>query len=154
MKYLLTCLVMLTALLSTAVMSDENTPEVEITSAWARPTANTRTPGGVFLTLTNHGREAVTLTGAKSDIARMAHLHHTGNKGGMMTMDMVDTLVIEAGKSVRFAPGGHHIMLMGLSEKLTKGITFNLTLTFKEADELTVSVEVTGMMGPSAKDVP
>lgn len=148
MKLILTGLIALLISLSPATFADDKEQAIEITAPWARPTANTNTPGGVFFTITNHGLMAATLTGVKSNIAHMAHLHKTGNEGGMMTMDMVDEVVIAAGESFIFAPGGHHIMLMGLTEKLTKGNIFNLTLTFEKAGEIVIAVPVTGMSGP------
>lgn len=148
MKLNLTVLITLLSFLSPVSFADDKKQTIEITAPWARPTANTNTPGGVFFTITNHGQKAATLTGAKSNIAHMAHLHKTGNEGGMMTMVTIDEVTIAAGESFTFAPGGHHIMLMKLTEKLAKGNLFNLTLIFEKAGEIVVAVPVTGMSGP------
>ena len=148
MKLYLTALITLLIFLSPVSFADDKQQTIEITAPWARPTANTKTPGGVFFTLTNHGQDTATLTGVKSNIAHMAHLHKTGNEGGMMTMVAIDEVTIAAGKTFTFAPGGYHIMLMGLNEKLTKGNVFNLTLTFEKAGEIVVEVPVTGMSSP------
>ncbi len=148
MKLILTGLITLLIFLSPATFAEDKKQTIEITTPWARPTANTNTPGGVFFTITNHGSETAKLTNAASDIAHMAHIHKTGNEGGMMTMDMVDEVTIAAGESFVFAPGGHHIMLMGLTEKLTKGNVFKLTLTFEKAGKIIVEVPVSGMSGP------
>lgn len=148
MKMILTGLITLLIFLSPVTFADDKKQTIEITTPWARPTANTNTPGGVFFTITNHGLKAATLTSAKSDRAHMAHLHKTRSEGGMMTMDMVDEVVIAAGESFTFAPGGHHIMLMGLTKKLTKGDVFDLSLIFEKAGEIVVAVPVTGMSGP------
>lgn len=154
MKLFLTCLIALFIFLSPAALAGGGEEQLEIRAAWARPTANANTPGGVFLTITNHSQSAVKLTGVTSDIAMMAHLHLTANEGGMMTMDMVDEVIVPAGESFKFEPGAHHIMLMGLSQKLTKGDIFTLTLSFEKTDDIIVPVTVTGMTGPTAKDVP
>jgi periplasmic copper chaperone A len=41
-----------------------------------------------------------------------------------------------------FAPGGYHIMLMGLKQALVAGTTFPVTLTFAKAGEVTATVSV------------
>ena len=154
MKLFLTSLIALFITLSTAAYAGNSDQILEITEAWARPTANSNTPGGVFLTISNHGENSVKLSGVASDVAMMAHLHMTANEDGMMTMNMLDEVIVPAGESFKFAPGAHHIMLMGLSKKLTKGDVFDLTLTFETLGDIVVSVTVTGMTGPISKDVP
>jgi copper(I)-binding protein len=39
-------------------------------------------------------------------------------------------------------PGGFHIMLIGLTNELKSGDTFDITLTFANAGEITVTVPV------------
>ena len=63
-------------------------------------------------------------------VARMIHL---------------DALDLPAGRMVRFAPGGMHLMLMGLAGKLDEGASFPLTLTFERAGAITVGVPVLGV---------
>lgn len=55
-----------------------------------------------------------------------------------------ETLDLPAGEEVTFAPGGMHLMLMGLSEKLVEGTAFPLTLRFEAAGEVTIDVQVLG----------
>ena len=43
---------------------------------------------------------------------------------------------------VTLEPGGYHIMLIGLTEDLTDGMTFDLTLTFEKAGDVVVPVTV------------
>jgi copper(I)-binding protein len=44
--------------------------------------------------------------------------------------------------TVKFEPGGLHIMLVGLAHPLASGSDFPLTLRFEKAGELTVRVRV------------
>ena len=60
----------------------------------------------------------------------------------MMGMRELDALSIPAGETVELAPGGFHLMLIDLAEDLVPGATFDLTLTFADAGEVTVNVEV------------
>ena len=43
-------------------------------------------------------------------------------------------------------PGGHHVMLMGLTRKLTEGNSFPLTVIFEKAEKIQISVKI-GKMG-------
>ena len=59
-----------------------------------------------------------------------------------MTMEPVEQIDLPADETVSLEPGGLHAMLIGLAAPLTAGQTFTLTLTFAEAGEREVTVEV------------
>ena len=59
-----------------------------------------------------------------------------------MSMQEMDALELPAGTMVQLGPGGYHIMLIDLAEPLVVGETFDLTLDFDQAPDLTVTVEV------------
>ncbi|MEZ5181952.1 MAG: copper chaperone PCu(A)C [Acidimicrobiales bacterium] len=62
--------------------------------------------------------------------------------GGAMTMQPVDSIELPAGEEVSLEPGGYHIMLLDLVAPLEVGDTFEITLTFENAGEVTVTAEV------------
>lgn len=71
-----------------------------------------------------------------------------GEGGGMaegMVMQPVERIELPAGETVSLEPGGYHIMLLQLAEPLVAGDTFDVTLTFENAPEQTVTVEVRDM---------
>jgi hypothetical protein len=72
--------------------------------------------------------------------------------GMVMKMRPVTGVDIPAGQPVSLAPGGLHIMLMGLKKPLKAGEKFPLTLTFDKAGTRTVdvAVEKVGGTGPAA----
>jgi len=53
-----------------------------------------------------------------------------------------DYVEVPAGGDLSFAPGGYHVMLMGLKQELKPGDSFPLMLTFEKAGQLTVQVVV------------
>lgn len=57
-------------------------------------------------------------------------------------MEMVDALVIPAGKSVVLKPGGTHIMLMDLKEPVTGKEKIELDLKFENAGDMKVEAPV------------
>lgn len=81
-----------------------------------------------------------------STVAGVAELHETttgtGDTEGMMMMQEIDGLAVPAGGEVSLEPGSYHVMLMMLAEPLETGATFDLTLTFEQAGDVVVNVEV------------
>lgn len=65
-----------------------------------------------------------------------------GDMSGEMTMQPVESIVLPAGEMVMLMPGGYHIMLLDLAAPLEVGQTFDVTLTFANAGEKVVTVEV------------
>lgn len=65
-----------------------------------------------------------------------------GDDMGNMTMKPVESIELPAGEMVELKPGGYHIMLIDLVKPLEVGDTIELTLTFEQAGEKTVTAEV------------
>jgi len=63
----------------------------------------------------------------------------------MRTMRPVDAVPIPAGGDVALAPGGHHVMVMGLSDALTVGDHVPIVLHFAEAGEIRATATVREM---------
>ena len=114
---------------------------LSVTDAWARASIGTATPGVVYLTIHNTGT-GDTLTGLSTPAAATASLHESRTKDGVASMAPVSALVIAPGNTVKFAPGGYHVMLEGLTRALKAGDTFPLTLTFAHAGAVTTTVVV------------
>ena len=116
---------------------------VTVSQAWSRATAPGGRNGAVFFTIHNTGA-ADTLVGASAPVAEKTELHETINDNGMMRMRPVPAVKIDQGKSVTFAPGGLHVMLLGLKAPLQQGAHFPVTLTFQKAGAVTVEAVVQG----------
>lgn len=72
-------------------------------------------------------------------------LHESKMEDGMMRMRHVHMLEIPPGERKVFAPGGLHVMLMGLKNGLTQGDEFEVTFEFSDGTTVTAPV-VTGAM--------
>src|SRR5688572_28718357 len=79
--------------------------EVTIRDGWIRALPGALPAGGYF-TLRNDGKKSVTLTGVSSPSCGHAMLHESRDEGGRKTMAHVPNLVVPAGGSISFAPGG------------------------------------------------
>jgi len=114
---------------------------------WARATPPGVGVGAVYLTITG-GATSDRLVGASTDRASVVQLHTVEESAGVAAMRQVEGVQVPAGKQVVLAPGGTHIMLMGLSGPLVAGETFPLTLRFEKAGEQAVPVSVLDAAAP------
>ena len=90
-----------------------------------------------YLKITNNGVLDDRLIEVKSAIARRVEIHSMELDQGVMRMRaVVDGLVIAAGNSVTLAPGGLHIMLMGLTTDLAPDTQHEITLVFEKAGDI------------------
>ena len=124
-----------------AACSQQGKTEIDVTSAWARPTRGDA-PGAVYVTIENKGDNDDRLIGAMTDHAAMAMVHQTEMSDGVARMRMAGEINIPAGKSIKMVPGGTHIMLEGLRTPLRTGNQFELVLKFRESADERVTVKV------------
>lgn len=112
-----------------------------IDTPWARASAVMAGAAGAFLVVHNSG-DADKLIGVKSDVAKDIMIHTSYKDGEVMKMRKVDGVDVPAHGDAVLAPGGYHIMLIGLKAPLKEGETFPMTLTFQKAGEVPVTVAV------------
>jgi copper(I)-binding protein len=118
---------------------------VEVAGAICRPTPVGRQMTGCYLTLTT--TTADRLVSVASPAANLVQIHESRIESGMMMMnELKEGLPLPAGETVALAPGGNHLMLLGVKEPLVAGDTVALTLTF----EASPPVEVTATVGQPA----
>jgi copper(I)-binding protein len=101
--------------------------------------------GVVYVTVTDSGAPT-TLLSVTTPIAAQAQMHQSLMQNGMMEMLPVKSLPIAPGTPITFSPGGYHIMLTGLTQPLSAGQTFPLTLTFADGSHVTTTVTVRSML--------
>jgi len=126
--------------------------DVTVTDPWARASILVSRPGAAYLTLRSDADDR--LLSATTPVADHVMIHASETGADAVTrMNHLDTLDLPAGQTVRFAPGGMHLMLMDLADKLAEGERFPLTLTFERAGAITVDVPVLGLAatGPEAE---
>ncbi|WP_173978624.1 copper chaperone PCu(A)C [Magnetospirillum sp. UT-4] len=140
------------ALAGPAFAGNAGEPTIEVTGAWARATPPRPPIGGAYLSIRNRGEAPDRLVGADSPVAKTAELHAHVRNGEVLSMVALADVEIRPGQTVEFAPGGLHVMLMGLSAPLKAGSVFPLTLRFAKAGAVTVEVAVRpiGAAGPEA----
>jgi copper(I)-binding protein len=113
---------------------------------WSRATPGGAKVGGGYLTITNNGSAPDKLLSATTAAADHVEIHEMATKDGVMTMrHQPNGVTIEPGKTVAFAPGGYHLMLMGLKGPLKEGDRLKATLAFEKAGPIDVTINVEGI---------
>ena len=139
-------LVCAAALIAVDVVSAQS---IEVKDAWVRGTVPAQKATGAFMEIT--GKSAVRLLRVDSPVAAAVEIHNMTMQNGVMKMFPVDGIDVPAGKTVKLAPGGYHVMMMGLKQQMKPGERVPLTLTFELADKkresLALSVEVRDLAG-------
>jgi len=124
---------------------------IQVAAPWARPTIGQSRATAAYMTIANKGGEGDVLKSARTPKAKAVEMHQTSmTAAGVMQMRKVeDGVPIEAGASLVLAPGGTHLMLLGLEDALKAGEELLLTLEFAHAGAIDVVVPVSAS-GPAA----
>ena len=113
--------------------------EIMFSSLQFRATVGSMSSSSAYVSVMNHGKMADRLLDATSNLARKTELHLMEMDNGVMRMRPIKGgIELPAGKTIHLAPGGYHVMLMGLKAPLTAGSTFEITLVFQNAGEKTI----------------
>ena len=122
---------------------------VSVEQAKARATMGKMPNSAAFVQIENKGSADDALLSAASAAAERVEIHHMSMEGDVMKMRAVDSIAIKAGEKVEMKPGqGYHLMLMGLKKPLKAGEKFPLTLNFRKAGKVQLSVDVVDMAMP------
>jgi copper(I)-binding protein len=117
-----------------------------ITGAWIRTTVPSLPAAGYFV-LSNKGPTARTLVAASSPGCKQLMLHRSVSKNGIDRMIRVRNLKVPAHGSVKFEPGGYHLMCMSPSADVRPGRSVPVTLRFADGSSLTRAFKVYGPAG-------
>lgn len=115
-------------------------PGISVTDGWLAMPAVAGNPAAAYFTLANDNDRAVTIRTAEMIGSESAMLHETAEWSMEEDMQELFTLRVEAEAEVEFAPGGKHVMVMGLSEGLEAGAESEVTLTFVGGDKCSFPV--------------
>jgi copper(I)-binding protein len=126
---------------------------LEVDQPWSRPAAAGMTGAG-FMTLTNRGKVADALVSVESPAARKVEIHRSAMTNGVMSMQRQERVSLPPGRSLAFAPGGHHLMLIGLVRPLKAGDRAPATLVFASGARIKVEFAVGTGAAPATHQHP
>ena len=121
-------------------LASAQTAAVKVDGAWARATVQGQKGTGAFMTLT--AKEGTRLVGVSSPAAGVAEVHEMKMENDVMKMRAVAGLDLPAGQAVSLKPGGYHLMLMDLKAPLQKDSTVPITLRFKDAKGVEITLDL------------
>ncbi len=116
---------------------------LSLSDAWMRIIVASRPAAGYF-TLRNEGSAERKLVGASSPGCGMMMLHRSKTENGVDKMMSVKAVTVPAHGSVRFAPGGYHIMCMQPKAIVKPGHSVPVMLSFGDGSTLTADFTVRG----------
>jgi copper(I)-binding protein len=128
--------------------------DVVVKESWVRGTTPAQKATGAFMEITS--TEDAALLSASSPVAGVVEIHVSKMENNMMTMRAIPRLDLPAGKGVKLAPGGNHVMLMDLKQQMKKGDMVPITLKVEGKDKkvqtIEVKAEVRDLAAPAATD--
>ena len=109
-----------------------------VKDAWVRAPAPGQKVAGVYMEIVSRTHTA--LVAVASPVAARAELHSMALEDGVMKMRPLERIELPAGTPVKLAPGGLHVMLIGLKQPLKRGEKVPVTLTVLQLDSGSRSV--------------
>ncbi|HVQ08417.1 MAG TPA: copper chaperone PCu(A)C [Allosphingosinicella sp.] len=79
------------------------------------------------------------LLSVSSPQARRIEMHETMNMGTMSEMRAIERIPVRDGETLRFAPGGRHLMLFDIARDVAAGGRIDLILHFERGAPATIS---------------
>jgi copper(I)-binding protein len=114
--------------------------DVTVTQPWVRGTVAPQKTTGAFMVL--KATSDAKLVSASSPSAKQVEIHEMVMVNNVMRMRPIAEIPLPAGKEVALKPGGYHIMLMGIEHQLKQDDVVPITLTVRESDGKSRTVEV------------
>ena len=126
-----------------AVKSDEANPTgLTISNARLMLPPVAGNPAAIYFDLKNVGTRAVAVRRADVADAKSASMHDMMEYDREMTMADMGPLTVPVGQTVKFEPGGKHVMVFDLSPEVKAGGTTEMTLTVAGGDKVSFDVPV------------
>lgn len=116
--------------------------DVAVEGAYVRAVPPGQSNSAAFMKISNQGAAAHALVGGSTPAAKALELHTHTMEGGMMRMRQVEKIDLPAGDTVSLQPGGLHLMLIGLQQKLVPMESVPITLRFEDGSEKTLEVPI------------
>ncbi len=135
---------LLTALLAAglgAARPAAQPPSIVIREAWIRwlPAG---VPAGGYLTLRNDGDRPEVLSQVSSPDFGDITLHRSVTHAGITAMEPVAQIVVPPHRSLRFAPGGYHLMLSRPTRPVRPGDQVRIEFHFSDGSTVAAGFEV------------
>lgn len=137
------------ALMSLTVLGACQKREVNVEGGWVRLSAAPDTPSAAYFTIKG-GSDATRLSSVSSPVVIRSEMHESVSEGGMTKMNKLDGIDVPAGATLKFEPGGKHVMLWNVNPGIKPGGRMQMIFTFADGTQLEYPMAVQGPAGPAA----
>lgn len=124
---------------TSATPTAETPPGLTLSDARIQLPVVSGRPGAAYFTLSQASGPARRITAVAVEMAGRTELHESMKDGAMTAMKPLDGVDLKSGETIKFEPGGKHVMLFDLDPKLRFAKTAKLTVNF--ADKATATAE-------------
>lgn len=122
--------------------ADVTAGNLTLSGYWVAESIGTQANTAGYVTIANASDVDDRLTACSTAIANMCSIHRTVTEDGMSRMEPLNSIIVPAGSEAHLAPGGLHMMIMGLTGPVTAGEEVELTLSFLEQGDVTLTLPV------------
>jgi len=130
--------------------ADYDIGSIHISTPWARATPQGASAGAGYMAITNKGTASDRVSCVSDDASAQCQIHSMTMDGGVMKMRPVEGgLEIKPGETVTLAPGGYHVMFVGLTHPLEQGKTVDVKLKFDTAGTVDVQYPIAAIGAPA-----
>ena len=117
------------ALAAAALSSCGQPKQVYVDHAYVRLPAVKGNPAAAYFTL-HGGAEDATLIDVTSPVTIKTEMHETVRDGRMMAMKEIAQVPLPAGGTIKFAPGGKHVMMFDINPGIVAGKDVPMVFSF------------------------
>jgi hypothetical protein len=107
---------------------------LSVSDAWVRAVPPASGITAAYMTILNDSEVADTLVSVTCDVSRVVEMHAVEvTSEGAMRMHRLKSIPVDAGGRLTLAPGGEHLMLIGLQQPMQVGVYVPLKMTFRKS---------------------
>lgn len=122
---------------------DPSAPEgISVTDGRLVLPAVSGNPGAIYFDISNAGDRDIMIRAVSVPGAGSAVMHMTATWSHEVDMQEITQQPVKAGETVKFEPGGLHVMVMDIAGTVAPGSEAEATLTFVGGDKVSFPVQV------------
>jgi hypothetical protein len=111
-------------------------------NAWVRALPPGQPNTAAYLMLVNLSEEAIVVESVSANVAERVEIHTTRSVDGLMRMEQLQRLEVGPGQRLALAPGGTHLMLLGLDAVPIVGDAVQLCFQLASHSQVCTSADV------------
>lgn len=116
--------------------------QLNVSDAWVREAPPTSQVLAAYLRIDNPDAVEISIVGASSPQFETVELHRTEIVDGIARMVAQQRLIVPAGDTVVFEPGGLHLMLIKAHQPLQRGDQVEIQFQLSTGENLRIQAEV------------